>query len=109
MVDLNALITPASDIQLVFGLTINEGGEIAGVGFLPNGDSRDFVLIPCDENHPNIEGCDYNLAEGSTVASARKQAASNPSLPPDAIGRLMRSLHLRSAPWQRRLGAQSPK
>lgn len=109
MVDLNALITPASNIQLVFGLTINDGEEIAGVGFLPNGDSRDFVLIPCDENHPNIEGCDYNLAEGSTVASARKQAASNPSLPPDAIGRLMRSLHLRSAPWQRRLGAQSPK
>jgi probable HAF family extracellular repeat protein len=66
MVDLNALIPVDTTLQLVAGLNINDRGEIVGEG-VPLGFPLDtdffghlFVLIPCDENHPNIEGCDYD-------------------------------------------------
>ena len=38
-------------------------GEIAGEGVLPNGDARAVLLIPCDEHHPGIRGCDYTLID----------------------------------------------
>ena len=70
MVDLNSLITPSSDMRLVFGLTINGNGEITGVGFLPNGNARDFLLMPCDDDHPIAEGCDYSTVDTSAVVTA---------------------------------------
>jgi probable HAF family extracellular repeat protein len=66
-VDLNTLIPPGSDLQLTVVDWINDRGEIVGLGHdpsCPNGDNCDghaYVLIPCDENHPNIESCDYSL------------------------------------------------
>ena len=55
-VDLNTLVD--TDMALLFPLYINERGEIAGNGVLPNGDTHAFVLIPCDESHPGGDGCD---------------------------------------------------
>ena len=71
MVDLNTLIPPGSGLQLLYPITINERGEISGngipKGFPTGGDQgafqHGFLLIPCDENHPGIEGCDYDLHE----------------------------------------------
>ena len=48
MVDLNDLIVAGADIQVAFAYTINDRGEIAGLGFLPNGDEHAVLLIPCD-------------------------------------------------------------
>jgi hypothetical protein len=67
MVDLNTLIPPGSAMQLATALNINDLGEIAGAGILPNGDTHPFLLIPCDENHPGVEGCDYDMVEASTA------------------------------------------
>ena len=46
MVDINTLVLPGSDIEIVDAYDINDRGEIAGVGVLPNGDKRGFLLIP---------------------------------------------------------------
>jgi probable HAF family extracellular repeat protein len=69
MFDLNALIPPDSALYLQFTETINSRGEIAGTGSDVHGNTHAFLLIPCDENHPNIEGCDYSPVEGSTLAA----------------------------------------
>jgi hypothetical protein len=46
MIDLNPLITPASDIHVRGVSSINERGEISAVGLLPNGESRALLLVP---------------------------------------------------------------
>lgn len=62
MVDLNALVPPNSPLHLFYAYTINNRGEIAGNGFDADGHEHAFVLIPCDEDHPKIAGCDYEEA-----------------------------------------------
>jgi probable HAF family extracellular repeat protein len=49
MVDLNSLISSDSGIYVTFASTINDRGEIGGVGVLPNGDEHAVLLIPCSE------------------------------------------------------------
>jgi probable HAF family extracellular repeat protein len=63
IVDLNKLILPGSGLTVLGGSIINDRGELAAGGRLPNGDVHAILLIPCDENHPDIEGCDYSLQE----------------------------------------------
>jgi probable HAF family extracellular repeat protein len=60
VVDLNTRIPSGTGIHLLAATNINESGEIVGEGLLPNDDGRVVLLIPCDENHPGIEGCDYS-------------------------------------------------
>lgn len=68
-IDLNTLVS--TDMTLVMPLYINDRGEIAGNGVLPNGDTHAFVLIPCDEGHPGVEGCDYSMADASAATFLR--------------------------------------
>jgi probable HAF family extracellular repeat protein len=46
MVDLNTLITPASDIHLTDAWNINNRGEILANGKLPDGSERVALLVP---------------------------------------------------------------
>jgi probable HAF family extracellular repeat protein len=69
IVDLNTLVPTGSDIQLQLPYDINDEGEIAGFGASANGDSHAFLLIPCDNDHPGIEGCDYSMVEANKLAS----------------------------------------
>jgi probable HAF family extracellular repeat protein len=110
--DLNALIPSNSILSLQFAHAITDRGEIAGTGVDANGNAHAFLLIPCDENHPNIEGCDYSLADGNTKAieassgaSTEKHSATKPTLQPDAIRRLLRSFGPRSSPFLSGIGA----
>ena len=69
IVDLNSLLASKSSVHLAVGSYIDNQGEIAAIGVLPNGDGRAVLLIPCDENHPGIEGCDYSMVDAAEVAN----------------------------------------
>jgi len=73
MIDLNSLIPPDSVLELTFAFAINNRGEIVGVGSLPNGDIHAFVLIPCDDDHPGVEGCDYGTVEANVANDSRPE------------------------------------
>jgi hypothetical protein len=72
MVGLNTLIAPGSNLSLTYAVGINDRGEIGGFG-VPPGVPPDqyetrghaYILIPCDENHPETNGC-----EGEADAAA---------------------------------------
>jgi len=68
IVDVNALIVPASDIEVVSEFDINERGEIAGIGVVPSGDEHAVLLIPCDDAHPKVAGCDYGAVNPTTAS-----------------------------------------
>jgi len=65
IVDLQSLVSSGSALTLIDAIFINAQGEIAARGKLINGDEHAVVLIPCDENHPDVEGCDYSLVEAA--------------------------------------------
>jgi probable HAF family extracellular repeat protein len=70
-IDLNTFVPPGVDLHLTGDdIYINDRGDIAGTAVRSNGDVRAFLLIPCDEGHPNIEGCDYSPMEVSAVATS---------------------------------------
>jgi probable HAF family extracellular repeat protein len=75
MVDLNTLIPPGSAFHLSIPITINDRGEIAGVGLPPGCSPQDldfcghaFVLIPCAEG--DEEGCGDNAADAPAATEA---------------------------------------
>ena len=69
IIDLNRLIPAGSDMQLQVANSINNRGEIVGVGVLPNGDGHGFLLVPCDDKHAGGVGCDYSVMEAGITAS----------------------------------------
>lgn len=72
MFDLNTLVSANSGVtlQLTEAVQINERGEIAGRGLTPEGNNHPFVMIPCDEDHPNLSGCDYSPVDESVALQA---------------------------------------
>jgi len=68
--DLNSLVPPASALYLQLTYAINDRGEIAGQGVDASGNAHAFLLVPCDGDHPGVEGCDYSLADESATAAA---------------------------------------
>jgi len=88
MVDLNALIPPNSALYLDGAIDINDEGEIAGQGSSSNGDTHAFLLIPCDENHSGVEGCDYGMVDAATVAKTHPVHAAQSSSPGTGTSRM---------------------
>ena len=87
MLDLNTLIPPGSGWVLTNAFNINDRGEIlakaAPVGFTPNDDAdlgHLALLVPCDDDHAGINGCDYSAVDPATVG-----ASINVAPPPRAI------------------------
>jgi hypothetical protein len=60
-------LVPESGFTLSVAVYINDPGEIAAFAIDSSGNNHDVLLIPCDENHPNVDGCDYSMVEASTV------------------------------------------
>jgi probable HAF family extracellular repeat protein len=56
MLDLNVFVPVGSDLVITDGETINDRGDIAGSGMLPNGNFHAVVLIACGDAQPD-DGC----------------------------------------------------
>ncbi len=85
--DLNTLVAGGSTMRLTGAFWINGQGEITGRG-VPSGCNNvdtcghAFLLIPCDQNHPNIQGCDYSLA-GTGTTTAQVSTTPTATVQPD--------------------------
>ena len=71
--DLNTLIPPNSGLQIYVAYQNNDRGEIAAQANDANGNNHAILLIPCDRNHPGVEGCDYSMVEAEADAVAAVQ------------------------------------
>ena len=78
LVDLDTLIPSGSGLQMYEAHQINDLGEVAIGALDANGNNHAVLLIPCDENHPGIEGCDYSMVDAAT---ASEQSAEHPGVP----------------------------
>ncbi len=72
IVDLNTLVLPGSSMTVTAAYLINDRGDIGCLGLDP-GDTAEHacLLIPCDDDHPGIEGCDYTLVDATTAPQVR--------------------------------------
>jgi probable HAF family extracellular repeat protein len=68
MVDLNSFVTPSSNLILTVATLISDRGEIAVQGVLPNGDTHAFLLIPCEGDRSDDEGCE-DAKSGASYAN----------------------------------------
>ena len=68
MVDLRSLLIQDPGIMLTELNFIHDRGDIAGNGILPNGDNHEILLVPCDEDHRDNEGCDFETVEKIATA-----------------------------------------
>ena len=117
MIDLNIFVPPGADITLFEPGYVNDRGEIIGKGPLSNGDLRAFLLIPCDDDHPNVEGCDYSMVDDTTIATAVTPSPATRVASPSIQGNpafgglanpMLRGFGRRFGPWNRGLGAERP-
>jgi len=111
IIDLNAFNPPGSSLtQLTLAYNINDRGEIAGLGLPPGvapGDvftlGHTFVLIPCDENHPGVEGCDYSPVDTTVLP----QVPASPDAPSRTSGHAFQLPRTRS-PFGNRILGRTP-
>ena len=85
LVNLNSLIPADSGIVLGAANNANDQGEIVAEGTLSNGNLRAVLLIPCDENHPSLEGCDYSLVNSADLPKTQPRATQPSSARSNAI------------------------
>jgi len=65
--DLNSLIPPSSGLAVDGVNFINDRGEIAAKGDLPDGFQHAILLIPCDQAHLGLEGCGNSLVDATAA------------------------------------------
>lgn len=79
IVDLNTLVPPGTSIHVGGAAAINDLGEIVATGLLANGNEHVVLLIPCDEDHPNLEGCACDPVDPSVAVQVRPTQATHAS------------------------------
>ncbi|HKV80240.1 MAG TPA: hypothetical protein VJP02_18975 [Candidatus Sulfotelmatobacter sp.] len=84
MIDLNSFVPASSNLTLTEATLINDDGEIAVQGVLPNGDTHAVLLIPCDGEHSDEIGCEESNDDATAAIPDRptsvKQTSTNPAI-----------------------------
>lgn len=113
--DLNTLVSPGMTMSVTVAYVIDDRGEIGCLGLDP-GDAEEHacLLIPCDENHPGVEGCDYSLVDPAAAAEVRsgditKAAAVAASQPRLSMAEMMSRSRSSIADRYRKFGASPQK
>jgi probable HAF family extracellular repeat protein len=96
LVDLNSLIVNGSGFTVREGDFINDAGEIAGRAILPNGDVHAVILIPCDDDHAIVQGCDYEPGEQGTATAVPSAKILQPSANPAKLSTAEQQSQIRS-------------
>jgi len=113
MIDLNTVVPSYSALTLTQATFINDRGEITAERVLSNGDQRAVLLIPCDDHHPGIEGCDYDEVEVTAEAPVRSAqiapASAAASAPKLSVAEMMKRSRFSIANRYRRFGASPLK
>jgi probable HAF family extracellular repeat protein len=81
IIDLNTFVPASSNLTLTLATLINDRGEIAVQGVFPNGDTHAILLIPCDEEHGDLDGCEDESVGAGLVRQAPASRPRIPSLP----------------------------
>ena len=80
IVDLNRLVVPTSKFTVTSAVIINDRAEIGCLGLDPSDTvTHACLLIPCDDGHRGIEGCDYSLVDATSAAQVRAPQAAQSS------------------------------
>jgi probable HAF family extracellular repeat protein len=78
MVDISTLYpAPADGLHLGGLCCINDLGEMLGTGQLPNGDNHAMLIVPCDQNHPGVLGCNYSVVRSLAHDAAQSTEATS--------------------------------
>ena len=99
MVDLSTLVSPKPDFSSLGAININERSEIASFAMNAEGYGRAVLLIPCDENHPDVAGCDYSLVDPSITAQENEAQTSALATSQGNLSRTTMMLGYRSLAW----------
>ena len=82
IVDLNTLVPSDNPFYLFSASFIDDRGQIAAFGSLPNGDMHAVLLLPCDEEHPNVAGCDYGPVDARSTGQRLVSKNESHQVPP---------------------------
>jgi len=98
IINLNDFVPPGSNLRITDGETINDRGEIAGSGLLPDGDFHAIVLIPCDDNGVD-DGCRRSEQSPNLQSGLPRSASANRSIfvPSQTLKTILRH---RTAPYR---------
>ena len=80
--DLQTLVVAGSDLTVNAAWDINDRGEIAGNGTLPNGDTHAVLLIPCGEGDEECGGdSPTGVTQNNPAAITQRPSAATPANP----------------------------
>ena len=68
LIDLNNLAVPGTKLNVQAAISINDKGEIACVGVLPNGDQRACLMVPLDCEHEWNDDATAGMPDDSAFA-----------------------------------------
>lgn len=74
MIDLNSFVPPSSNVVLTEGIAINDAGEIAVQGVLPDGTSHAVLLIPCGERDSACNDAHSTVRRSTSTVRAAVRA-----------------------------------